>query len=69
MEANPHLTIPCQVRNIKKKYDFPIKETNGETQMKNSNPSMLPHLHGLILEDPNTFLFVFSIVCKTYHYT
>ena len=43
--------------------DFPIRETNGDARMKNISPSALPHLHGLTLEDPNTFLFKFCIIC------
>lgn len=34
---------------------FPIRETNGDTKMKNISPSALPHFHGLTSEDPNTF--------------
>ena len=26
---------------------FPIRETNGETRMKNLRPSTIPHFHGL----------------------
>jgi hypothetical protein len=49
-----------------KVFEFPIWETNGETKMKNINLSTLPHSHGLISKDPNTFLFEFPAVCKTY---
>jgi hypothetical protein len=37
--------------------------------MKNNNSSSLPHFHGLVNEDPNTFLFDFLDICKTYDYT
>jgi len=37
--------------------------------MKNISPSFLPHFHGLTLEDPNTFLFEFVVICRTYDYT
>jgi hypothetical protein len=50
-------------------FEFPIWETNGETKMKNINHSTLPHFHGLISEDIDTFLFEFVVVCKTYDYT
>jgi hypothetical protein len=50
-------------------FEFPIQETNGETKMKNINPSSLPHFHGLVSEDPDTFLFEFAVICKTYDYT
>jgi len=42
---------------------FPIRETNGDTKMKNISPSALPHFHGLTTEDPDTFLFEFYVVC------
>jgi len=47
---------------------FPIRETNGDTKMKNISPSALPHFHGLTIEDPDTFLFEFAIICRTYDY-
>jgi len=42
---------------------FPIRETNGDTKMKNISPSALPHFHGLTTKDPDTFLFEFIVVC------
>ena len=48
---------------------FPIRETNGEMKMKNISPSALPHFHGLTTEDPDTFLFEFAVLCRTYDYT
>jgi len=47
---------------------FPIQETNGDTKMKNISPSALPHFHGSTTEDPDTFLFEFSVICRTYEY-
>ena len=41
---------------------FPMRETNGDTKMKNISPSSLPHFHGLTLEDPDTFLFEFFVI-------
>lgn len=32
-------------------------------------PFVLPYFYGLIIEDPHTFMFEFTIVCKTYDYT
>ena len=46
----------------------PIRETHGETRMKNINPSALPHFHGLTSKDPETFMFKFTAVCRTYDY-
>jgi len=48
---------------------FPIRETNGDTNMKNISPSSLPHFHGLTTKDRDTFLFEFVVVCRTYDYT
>ena len=36
--------------------------------MKNISPSVLPHFHGLTTEYPNTFLFEFVVICRTYDY-
>ena len=36
--------------------------------MNNISPSALPHFHGLTTEDPDTFLFEFSVICRTYDY-
>lgn len=47
---------------------FLIRETNGDMKTKNISPSALPHFHGLTTEDPNTFLFEFAILCRTYDY-
>jgi hypothetical protein len=47
---------------------FPIRETNGDMKMKNISPSALPHFHGLTTEDPDTFLFEFVVLCRTYDY-
>ena len=48
---------------------FPIRETNGDTKMKNISPSALPHFQGLTSEDLDTFLFEFVVICRTYDYT
>jgi hypothetical protein len=37
--------------------------------MKNIPPSVLPNFFGLITEDPDSFMFEFDIVCRTYGYT
>ena len=39
------------------------------TQMKNIPPSPLPHFHGKVHEDPDTLLFEFDIVCRSYDYS
>ena len=47
---------------------FPIRETNADTKMKNITPSTLPHFYGLTIEEPDTFLFEFFVICRTYDY-
>ena len=37
--------------------------------MKNIPPSILPNFYGMNFEDPNSFLFEFYILCRTYGYT
>ena len=61
--ASPILTMAGTQRA------FPIREENGETKMKNIIPSSLPHFHRLASKDPNTFMFEFIVVCRTYDYT
>ena len=70
-------TIPLEtmaekrnVRGIGERIEgaFPIRETNGDTKMKNISSSTLPHFHGLTTEDPNTFLFEFVVLCRIYDY-
>ena len=36
--------------------------------MKNVSSSALPHFHGLTTEDPDTFLFEFFVLYRTYDY-
>ena len=35
---------------------------------KNISPSILPNFHGLRSEDPETFLFEFEVLCRSYDY-
>ena len=36
--------------------------------MKNIPPSTLPDFHGMTSEDPDSFLFKFDILCRSYNY-
>jgi hypothetical protein len=36
--------------------------------MKNIPPSVLPNFYGSPFEDPDSFLFEFDILCRTYGY-
>jgi len=38
-------------------------------QMNNIRPSSLPHFHGKVCKDPDSFLFEFDILCKSYDYS
>ena len=38
-------------------------------QMKNIPPLTLPHFHGKVHEDPDSFLFEFDILCRSYEYS
>ena len=47
---------------------FSIQDNDINVHMKNIPPSFLPKFHGLRSEDPETFLFEFEIVCRSYGY-
>lgn len=38
-------------------FEFPISDIRGEAPMKNIPLSFLPFFQGMIVEDPDTFLF------------
>jgi len=52
-------------------FKFPIQEPqeDDEIKMKNIPPSVLPNFYGMASEDPDSFLFEFDIVCRTYGFT
>ncbi len=47
---------------------FPILDEDTTLTMKNISPSILPNFHGKINEDPETFLFEFEVLCRSYDY-
>ena len=47
---------------------FPIQDIDGSVHMKKIPPSFLPKFYGIRLEDPETFLFEFEIVYRSYGY-
>ena len=49
-------------------FGFPILNTAQDINMKNIPPSSLPTFYGKSNEDPNTFLFEFDILCRSYNY-
>lgn len=48
--------------------DFPIRDHATGTPTKPIPLTTLPSFHGLTLEDPDTFMFEFDIVCRGYDY-
>ena len=49
-------------------FGFPIFYTMQDVTMKNIPPSSLPTFYGKSNENPDTFLFEFDILCKSYNY-
>ena len=49
-------------------FGFPIVDDDSQVTMKNISPSVLPNFHGLRNEDPETFLFEFKVLCRSYDY-
>ena len=49
-------------------FGFPILDTVQDVTMKNIPPSSLPTFYGKSNEDPDTFLFEFNILCRSYNY-
>jgi hypothetical protein len=50
-------------------FGFPILDITKVVSMKNIPLSSLPHFHGMSTEDPDSFLFEFDILCRSYNYT
>ena len=49
-------------------FGFPILDTTHDVNMKNIPPSSLHIFYRKSNEDPNTFLFEFDILCRSYNY-
>jgi hypothetical protein len=49
-------------------FGFPILDTTPNVNMKNIPLSTLPTSYGKNSEDPDTFLFEFDILCRSYNY-
>lgn len=50
-------------------FEFPITNQERATEPKNIPPSALPVFYGLVTEYPNTFMFEFDVLCRSYDYT
>jgi hypothetical protein len=55
--------------NETKTFGFPILDITNDVAMKNIPLSSLPHFRGMSIEDPESFLFEFDILCRSYNYT
>jgi hypothetical protein len=49
--------------------EYPIVDPVSNAPMKEIPLQNLPTFHGLILEDPDAFLFEFDVLCRGYDYT
>ena len=49
-------------------FGFPILDEDTTVTMKNISPYILPNFHGLRNEDPETFIFEFEVLCRSYDY-
>lgn len=49
-------------------FQVPIWEREEEVRIKDINQTILPHFHGMVTEDPDTFLIEFEVLYKTYDY-
>ena len=58
-----------QVSKEQSTFLFPNMDPDIVAQMKNIPPSALPHFHGKVHEDPDSFLFEFDILCRSYDYS
>lgn len=50
-------------------FEFPIVPQRDTDNLKNIPSLLLPKFYGLVTEDPETFLFEFDILCRSYDYT
>ncbi len=54
--------------NTKTTFGFPILDTTMNVTMKSIPATSLPSFYGKTSEDPDTFLFEFDILCRSYNY-
>ena len=50
-------------------FGFPILDMAKDVAMNNIPLYSLPHFRGTSTEDPDSFLFEFDILCRSYNYT
>jgi hypothetical protein len=49
-------------------FEFPILDIKEDVKMKNINPPILLHFHGMDTYDLDTFLFEIEVLFRTYDY-
>jgi len=49
-------------------FEFPIEDIRVEAPMKYIPLSSLPSFQGMTVEDPDTFLVEFDVLCRSYDY-
>ena len=49
-------------------FEFPIRDLYEEATIENIPHSTLPIFYGLPSEAPDTFLFEFNVLCRSYDY-
>jgi len=54
--------------NTESTFGFSILDLSQDFNMKNIPLYSLLNFHGKIIEDPDTFLFEFNILCRRYNY-
>jgi hypothetical protein len=68
-EGEIHTNDGVQVHRTEEiTFGFPIVDPDTNVQMKNINPSILPHFHGMVSEYPHSFPFEFDILYRIYDY-
>jgi hypothetical protein len=60
---------PNQPRAHNSSLEYPIVDLVSNAPIKSIPLQNLPTFHGLILEDPDAFLFEFDVMCRGYDYT
>lgn len=68
-EDHEERTDENQVSGEQSTFVFPILDPDTVAQMKNIPPPALPHFHGKVHEDPDSFLFELDILCSSYDYS
>lgn len=58
--------MATQANNAQPTFEFPIPDQYQIPNLKNIPTSALPNFYGVVTKGPNTFLFEFDILCRSY---